>query len=47
MHFGKIFISRRKTGDLIAALMVAVLSLCGTVKVEVHLFESHCASQTK
>jgi hypothetical protein len=47
MHFGKFVISRRRTTDLAVALTVAILGLCGTVRVEVHLFEVHCAPQAK
>lgn len=47
MQFGKIFISRCKAGDLLVALAVAVLSLSGPIKFEMHMFENHCPSFPK
>ncbi len=44
MQLGKIFVSRRKAGDLIVALAVAILSLFSPIKVEMHLFERACPS---
>jgi len=44
MNLQELSISKKRLAELAIASIVAVLSLFGTVRVEIHMFESPCHS---